>query len=171
MDDYLAKPVKSKILERMLVQWVKAGRSSPATSSFASRPVSDCSESAEHCDSSDIPTFGIESRIPTDTSDDQSSVSSHDDASDVEERADFPTPRPLVTRNGSHEMGMYPFGIVQPARQLDTNELATQLRADRLIDAAGVSDVPIPADQGPQSLTEANVEKLERQGSGGSTSR
>jgi CheY-like chemotaxis protein len=57
MDDYLAKPVKSKILEKMLVRWSKTRRVSPPSTQSTGKSVSDCSESAEHCASAEIPTF------------------------------------------------------------------------------------------------------------------
>ncbi|KAK0673238.1 putative signal transduction histidine-protein kinase [Cercophora samala] len=62
MDDYLSKPVKSKILERMLVRWsTKARSSSPVTvGGGGAGSVSDCSDSGEHCDNAGIPGVELE---------------------------------------------------------------------------------------------------------------
>lgn len=58
MDDYLAKPVRGRILEKMLVRWT--ARSRPDLSKMSSHggsEISDieCSNAGEHCDSPDIP--------------------------------------------------------------------------------------------------------------------
>ncbi|KAB5567012.1 hsp90-like protein [Coniochaeta sp. 2T2.1] len=59
MDDYLAKPVRGKILEKMLVRWTSRKRPDISTSKQSSHgsEVSevDCSNAGEHCDSADIP--------------------------------------------------------------------------------------------------------------------
>jgi hypothetical protein len=100
----------------------------------------------------------------TETPDDLTSYS--DSGRYDDDRLSLPTPKPL-TRNGSHQDGGgYPFSISQTVRQLDTNELAAQLRSDKLIDAAGGTAPPKPvgltvAPEG-DSLTEENVGKLER---------
>ncbi|KAK4172480.1 putative signal transduction histidine-protein kinase [Triangularia setosa] len=57
MDDYLSKPVKSRILERMLVRWsTKARSASPGVGGS----VSDCSDSGEHCDNAVIPGIQLD---------------------------------------------------------------------------------------------------------------
>lgn len=63
MDDYLSKPVKPGLLERMLVRWSTKPRSSEDTTPFQPSiggwsGTSDCSEAGEHCDNAGIP--GIE---------------------------------------------------------------------------------------------------------------
>ncbi|OIW26010.1 hypothetical protein CONLIGDRAFT_550207, partial [Coniochaeta ligniaria NRRL 30616] len=57
MDDYLAKPVKGNILERMLVRWTARTRPDLTTRSSHGSEMSDveCSNAGEHCDNSDIP--------------------------------------------------------------------------------------------------------------------
>ena len=53
MDDYLAKPVKGIILERMLVKWLTSRR--PTISPPDGSVKSDCSEASEQCNNADIP--------------------------------------------------------------------------------------------------------------------
>lgn len=164
MDDYLAKPVRGKLLEKMLVKWSRARRKSPTTTVNTDMSVSDCSESGEHCYSAEIPTFGlvgINAQLPTPDQKFSSEIKEDDAAGNLL------TPKPL-TRNGSHD-NSYPFGSFSPpqtqSRQLDTNELAMQLRDDKLIGAAGVASAPMHQ-QLPEgdSLTEENVEKLKHEG-------
>jgi CheY-like chemotaxis protein len=65
MDDYLAKPVKSKILEKMLVRWCAAGRRSLPRPPSSERAGSECAEELEQCNSSGIPTIdGMEYEEP-----------------------------------------------------------------------------------------------------------
>ncbi|KAI1105621.1 hypothetical protein F4804DRAFT_341087 [Jackrogersella minutella] len=174
MDDYLSKPVKSNTLERMLVRWSKSRRKVDSiSSSSAHHSVSDCSEVADQCVSTNIPTpgtFGFTSiynpPTPSDTSPRLDAESPGE-----EERMNLPTPRPITTRKGSHELNTFPFGISQPARKLDSDELAMQLRDDKLIDAAdsrnsknpSKSPLSHPIPEG-DSLTEENVQRLSKRG-------
>jgi len=70
MDDYLSKPVKSKMLERMLIRWSTKRRlkSSPVEGLVDGlQPVlgdSDCSETGERCDKADIPGIVDNPRSP-----------------------------------------------------------------------------------------------------------
>ncbi|KAK7967486.1 uncharacterized protein PG986_001763 [Apiospora aurea] len=169
MDDYLAKPVKSKTLEKMLVRWSKLGRRpTPIKSDSHLSSVSDCSEEGSYCVSANIPRFGMDDAYAeTATPDEQSSVAEQDLSE--EERLDLLTPKPL-TRNGSHDVTTFPFGNMnnmsasQSAAQLDPSELAMHLRDDKLLDAAGGKALPLasPLSEG-DSLTEENIEKLENE--------
>ncbi|KAI1205639.1 uncharacterized protein F4807DRAFT_453901 [Annulohypoxylon truncatum] len=181
MDDYLAKPVKSNTLERMLVRWSKSRRKLESiSSSSANQSVSDCSESADRCVSTGLPTlatFGFTSIYNPKT------PSEHAPRRDLEGSPEdplmnFPTPRPITSRKGSNEMNPFSFGISQPSRSLDSNELAMQLRDDKLIDAADSRNNKNPGKTSmshsfPEgdSLTEANVLLLEQTRMKGSPGR
>ena len=169
MDDYLAKPVKSKILEQMLVRWSKTGRRPTPIKNDSQQSMSDCSESGGYCASSNIPRFGLDDTDAETATPDERSSSVELDRSD-DDRLNLLTPKPL-TRNGSHDVTTFPFGNMnnhsvssQPSRQLDTAELAMQLRDDKLLDAAGGNSLPLasPLPEG-DSLTEENIEKLENE--------
>ncbi|KAI0839279.1 hypothetical protein F5Y06DRAFT_286757 [Hypoxylon sp. FL0890] len=176
MDDYLSKPVKSNTLERMLVRWTKSRRKADSiSSSAANQSVSDCSESMDRCISADAPTpatFGFTTSHNPKTPEEHSTRGEPDGFD--EDRTNLLTPRPITSRNGSHE-STFPFSISQPSRQLDSDELAMQLRDDKLIDAADGSNaknVSKPSishtlSEG-DSLTEENVQKLEKVGAKGS---
>jgi CheY-like chemotaxis protein len=60
MDDYLAKPVRSKVLEKMLLRWARQRpiqNTAPSSQTQGSED-SECSNAGEHCDNADIP--GVE---------------------------------------------------------------------------------------------------------------
>ncbi|KAK8031786.1 hypothetical protein PG990_001520 [Apiospora arundinis] len=169
MDDYLAKPVKSKTLEKMLVRWSRTGRRPTPIKNDSQSSISDCSESGGNCVSANIPRFGLDDAdTETTTPDERSSLADMDMSS--EDRLNLLTPKPL-TRNGSHDVTTFPFGnmnnisVSQSARQLDSAELAMQLRDDKLLDAAGGKTLPLasPLSEGGDSLTEENIEKLENE--------
>ncbi|RYP79313.1 hypothetical protein DL770_006718 [Monosporascus sp. CRB-9-2] len=177
MDDYLAKPVKGKMLEKMLVEWCITRRRSPLSRECTSVSASDCSESADHCSSAEIPTCGVDHDSATETPEDRSSTGNLGRCGD--DRLNVPTPKG-PSRNSSHDMGSqdtdsfnpYP----QPGRQLfDSNEIAIQLRDDKLMDAAennnATKPMPIPLPPEGDSLTEENMEKLKREGSAASMPR
>jgi len=164
MDDYLAKPVKSQTLEQMLLRWSnKPRRALPVLS--RSQSHSDCSESTDHCLSTDIPHTGFHS--PTETHEHSRRLSGGTFSAETNEQQGLPTPKPFTPRPGTHEMTGFPFGLTQATRQLDSNELAMQLRDDKLLGAASSGDMPSSASPGvlPEgdSLTEANIERLSTQ--------
>ena len=159
MDDYLAKPVKGKILERMLVKWLTSRR--PTISPPDGSVKSDCSEASEQCDNADIPAVGLD--VDEDTS--VLSPKIYDDGFTSDEKANLPTPRargsndnpadyfpeytlttqspsptPSPTKLGSGEVsqtGGSDASIVSPMNRIITAEMALQSRDDKLMDAAG----------------------------------
>lgn len=169
MDDYLAKPVKSKTLEKMLVRWSRSGRRPTPIKNNSQLSISDCSESGDNCVSVNIPRFGLDDTdAETATPDERSSVAELGQSDD--DRLNLLTPKPL-TRNGSHDVTTFPFERInshgaasQSSRTLDTAELAMQLRDDKLLDAAGGNSLPLasPLSEG-DSLTAENIEKLENE--------
>ena len=178
MDDYLAKPVKGKILEKMLVRWCKERRPpAPPRTDSADLSNSSCSWSAEQCSSSERPPFGADDTA-TETPEGPPSSLHGDAAAAPEEQQQrmnlnlsLQTPKSL-TRNCSHDKNTFPYS--QSTRELDSNELAIQLRDDKLMDAADSSIVvkpsTTPATPAPppilpiegDELTQANVEKLDK---------
>lgn len=132
MDDYLAKPVKSKILERMLVHWLSTngragGRRRPAMAAI-SRPDDgssvkssdeNCSEASEQCNNADIPVVGLDrdedvTRVVLSRIKD---YASHDD----DPTNNLATPRPLHsdkndTSTGSAGGGYFPgYAVTWPS--------------------------------------------------------
>lgn len=174
MDDYLAKPVRGKLLEKMLVKWSRSRRKNPTTTENTDLSVSDCSETGEHCLSADIPTFGHSDVDTETTSPGEEKAPLDPNRAEEAFGTSLLTPKPLA-RTGSHEATSYPFGSLSSSsgqsRQLDPNELAMQLRDDKLLGAAGddasghqlASPLAAP---GGDSLTEANVERFRKEGEG-----
>ncbi|KAM5355536.1 hypothetical protein ACJ41O_002182 [Fusarium nematophilum] len=154
MDDYLAKPVRSVILEKMLLRWSHARRRASAAPDPS---ASDCSEMSEHCDNADIPHVGI----------DENDMPPLERTSEDFNNSPI-TPRPLTTNGQQNEPS--PFDSTTPElapqvrRPEGETEWSNRLQETKLIDAAG----------GPSSyrrnsyqdlrtgdsLTEENVNKL-----------
>ncbi|KAK4190554.1 putative signal transduction histidine-protein kinase [Podospora australis] len=176
MDDYLSKPVKSKILERMLVRWSTKLRSK---SPLHSSEVSDCSDSGEHCDNAFIPGLEVDhDGIPGTPLTDEANESPVDDRQSL---ASLATPRPSIQRSsGEGQFGHFPGYTLSPpagnhsspervvdgemvaqppVRLFSTDEVALHSRDDKLIDAAGAHPISSPR-SGGDSLTEENVGKL-----------
>ncbi|KAI8719300.1 hypothetical protein NCS52_00710600 [Fusarium sp. LHS14.1] len=153
MDDYLAKPVRSVILEKMLLRWCHARR---RASTAPDPSASDCSEMSEHCDNADIPHVGIdENDMPP-----VGRTSEDFNNSPI-------TPRPLTT-NGQNEPS--PFDTTAPElapqvrRPEGETEWSNRLQETKLIDAAGGPSTyrrnSYQELQTGDSLTEENVSKL-----------
>ncbi|KAF4995857.1 hypothetical protein FGRMN_4814 [Fusarium graminum] len=151
MDDYLAKPVRGVILEKMLLRWCHARR---RASSTPDPTASDCSAMSEHCDNADIPNVGID--------DDDGMPSASDDynGSPI-------TPRPLT--NNGYQNEPSPFDSTAPPLQVrrpeGESEWSNRLQETKLIDAAGGSPSYHRRNsyhelQTGDSLTEENVNKL-----------
>ncbi|KAF5019883.1 hypothetical protein F66182_8119 [Fusarium sp. NRRL 66182] len=149
MDDYLAKPVRSGILEKMLLRWCHARR---RVSTAPDPSASDCSEMSEHCDNADIPNVGIDENEMPRTSEDFN-------GSPI-------TPRPLTTNGYQNEPS--PFDstelAVQVRRPEGETEWSNRLQENKLIDAAGGPSSyrrnSFHELQTGDSLTEENVNKL-----------
>lgn len=153
MDDYLAKPVRSVILEKMLLRWCHARR---RASTAPDPSASDCSEMSEHCDNADIPHVGIdENDMPP-----VGRTSEDFNNSPI-------TPRPLTT-NGQNEPS--PFDTTAPElapqvrRPEGETEWSNRLQETKLIDAAGGPSTyrrnSYQELQTGDSLTEENISKL-----------
>ena len=158
MDDYLAKPVKGKTLEKMLVRWA-INRRIPVTPGAHEFDESDCSEPGEHnCGTAAIPMFG-------------QGKSKHSNVT-VQEQEDpmLQDPRPTMSeRQNSHRLtlpGTESEGD-RVERREEAEEKATALRDEKLVDAAGVGDRLLPHVEeqrtSAQKLTVENVGKLERE--------
>lgn len=171
MDDYLAKPVKSKTLERMLVRWSLVKRPKGQIVNGPDSAMSDCSDTAEHCSNADIPGVAHEQPGSTEAVAPSSREQEETGEPDAESRGDPVTPRPL-TRNNSYEPS--PFDsphiteTIQPIRRSETDELAMQAQQGKLMDFAGGKKLPRRGESfqtvvAGDSLTEENVEKLEKE--------
>lgn len=171
MDDYLAKPVKGKTLEKMLVRWVIRKRD-PDTfgGSMTSDDDhgSDCVEAANfHPANSSLDPKSEEALIskglgviPDGTQ--LASPTTPKASNDAHLRPSLPTRSshhinlPGVESEGERE-----------ARRNATEEKAMSLRDDKLIVAAGGNTedaIPQLRGSGGEQLTEANVHRLEEEG-------
>lgn len=177
MDDYLAKPVQSKILEKMLVRWALNKRTLPTPE--ASSAASDCSASSDNCTNSGIPGVGIEEQeeapqAPQAFGSPQGRLSIAGFEGD-DSRSSLLTPKPKISPMPSQSFFDLPRSTepsspaVPQIRRVETDEMAQQSRDDKLIDAAsggaaGVSPlVHTPMIEKGEALTEANVEKFQRE--------
>lgn len=169
MDDYLAKPVQSKTLEKMLVRWSMDRRTRPAQPSSA---ASACSESSDNCTNSGIPLVGVEEKeqAPMPHAGLPLAAAELDDS-----RGSLLTPRPKTYPLPSRSLFDSPAPTEPPSpaapqiRRVETDELAQQSRDDKLFDAAGGGAVGVsplvhtPMIEKGEALTEANVEKFQRE--------
>jgi len=153
MDDYLAKPVKSKTLEKMLVRWA-INRRVEGAGSEDSHEGSECSEpGVSNCRTKPILIPGQKVvDVPTPF-----------------EKQGLATPRPTMSEcQDSHRLVLP--GTESEAdrveRREEAEEKATALRDDKLVEAAGVmGERPNIQEHGSasQKLTEENVGKLDRE--------
>ena len=157
MDDYLAKPVKAKTLEKMLIRWA-INRRVPSTPPEGRHDGSECSEPEENnCGTAAIPMFG------------QGKPSAPRDASQSNLQPLRPT---LSERQNSHRLtlpGTESEGD-RAERREEAEAKATALRDEKLVEAAGISGdglIRHGEKMAPgQKLTVENVGKLEREVTG-----
>lgn len=178
MDDYLAKPVQSKMLEKMLVRWTLNKRTLPTPE--PSSAASDCSASSDNCTNSGIPGVGIEekeeaSQAPQAFGSLQAPLHNPGIEGGDDSRSSLLTPKPKLSPLPSQSFFDLPRSTepsspaVPQIRRVETDEMAQQSRDDKLIDAAGggatgVSPlVHTPLIEKGEALTEANVEKFQRE--------
>lgn len=173
MDDYLAKPVRSKTLEKMLVRW-SLNKRTISTAQTSSYEASNCSDGSDDCTNAGIPCVGME--------DEEDDGVHHlgftaNEAEAHDSRASLLTPRPQTSPRpsffASPAVAAPPTEPSSPhkpdlqIRRVETDELAQQSRDDKLIDAAGgLAVTPLvhtPMIEKGDSLTEANVEKFQRE--------
>lgn len=181
MDDYMAKPVKSKLLEGMLVRWSLQKRSAPTPQ--PSSEASECSHESDHCTNSGIPCVGLEDSSepgghdvgqsvqhlhPVQHHGSRPSLSRSQGAEAGDSGSIILTPRPKASPLAASPSPASP-QQAPPVRRLESDELAQQGRDDKLIDAAGqpqpglVPTLHTPLSEKGDSLTEANVLKFERE--------
>lgn len=168
MDDYLAKPVRSKTLEKMLVRWSLNKRTIP-TPQPSSTGSSICSNESDNCRNADIPAVGVEEEDlkPTTPTVEQPSWAPEDQgqtvptppASSSPTKTDSKPQRPMEASLRKEDLQI---------RRVETDELAQQSRNDKMIDAAGSSTAVTPLVHAPQMekgnpLTEANVQKFQEE--------
>lgn len=162
MDDYLAKPVKGKTLEKMLVRWA-INRRIPRTPGENEFDGSDCSEPGEHnCGTAAIPIFGQGKK----TKDKEKEKGPEVEKS----KPVLATPRPTMSeRQNSHTLtlpGTETEGD-RAERREEAEEKATALRDEKLVEAASghpgerVAPPTIQAEEPSQKLTVENVGKLD----------
>lgn len=175
MDDYLAKPVKGKTLEKMLVRWA-ISRRVPQTpgggDSSSDAEASDCPEPEEHnCGTAAVPIFGLGKSTSTQPSGTVGLAVSNASAGNSNTN---PMQRPTMSeRQNSHQLtlpGPESEGDRAGKRE-EAEEKATALRDEKMVIAAArPGELPSlgPSSMGEeirvgQALTEENVGKLERE--------
>lgn len=170
MDDYLAKPVKSRVLEQMLVRWSTSRRIEPP--SRAASQASNCSEAGDSCANTGIPAVGHDQTFDKTTLEVEGLLEGR------RSNSSLLTPRGM-TRAGSSEsqsrlkddeMSLEPHEAHYESqdehnRRHNTDERAKKGRDDKLMYAAGGTGESLQHTQVERgdSLTEANVEKFARE--------
>ena len=167
MDDYLAKPVKSKTLERMLVRWSLSKRQRGSLTDASRWSMSDCSEAVEQCSITDRPTPEKEEE------DGGGSLLPECELPGISPPSTI-TPPPLKLENlKGPELSPWDSSPVladsAASRNREAAELALHLQSEKLMDAAGAgtdtsSRKTLREPSAGHALTEANVEKLEKGG-------
>jgi signal transduction histidine kinase/CheY-like chemotaxis protein len=179
MDDYLAKPVKGKTLEKMLVRWAISKRipGSPEVESNGS----DCSQPGEHnCGTVDAPIFGQgpmvnkkEKREPGGDEVNEKEKEKEKEKTDIESKLSKPGRPSMSERQNSHRLTLprAESEAERVNRREKAEEKATALRDEKLVEAAGIAPhhgsngvplVHVDEVRPPgQALTVENVGRLE----------
>ncbi|KAJ4345716.1 uncharacterized protein N0V89_011851 [Didymosphaeria variabile] len=158
MDDYLAKPVKGKLLEKMLVKWAIEGRREVAKPSL-SRNVKDRRASAL------TPPPKSHPNIPTD----QSQISQRPAASETTardpsltaelDRLDYESNAALAKSSETADD--------RAMRRIHAEEKASSLRDDKLLSLTGTKGHGQGSYQGKEQsqlpLTQENMQRLEQE--------
>lgn len=174
MDDYLAKPVKKKALEKMLVRWAIHKRA-PRSPSDGEYGGSECSNSAEHtCRVARIPMFGQEVEV-----DAPELTSPRTTATPTPASSSLPLPRPSLTERQNSQRLTLPGSESEgdrTERRKEAEEKAISLRDNKLVEAAGMSGeglVPHAKSvrSAGQKLTVENIGRLEMEATSGRNSR
>lgn len=150
MDDYLAKPVKGKTLEKMIVKWAISRRNALTLGSTSEYDESECSEPGDHnCQTGKLQNASKET------------------GRNVELARSRPT---MSERQNSHSLTL-PGSESEGDRAEYRNKLeekASTLRDEKLVQAAGLGSGSISkkgdGQAFSQKLTVENVGKLEREG-------
>lgn len=175
MDDYLAKPVRGKTLEKMLVKWVmQKHQKRTAESITSSDHGSDCDEIESYKRAGEREHIArglsiVDDMVHSPGATRADPLSSSKPAPST---SGNPSKRPsLTSRTSSHHLtlpGPESEGD-RVARRSAAEEKALSLRDDKLIDAAGGPNEGSDQHRRPskgQKLTMKNMERLERQEEG-----
>lgn len=180
MDDYMAKPVKSNLLEMMLVRWSIQKRTGPTPQPSE---VSECSHESGHCTTSGISCVGSEDNTPSGSAGGglaplppppPAGAAGPGGLEHRDSGSSLLTPRPRASvlqspvqapEQQQPQSPEAPARLELQVRRLESDELAQQGRDDKLIDAAGgaMPGVPVlhtPMSEKGDSLTEENVHKF-----------
>jgi CheY-like chemotaxis protein len=153
MDDYLAKPVKGKTLEKMIVKWA-GSRRTPRTPGSSDHGGSVCSEPGDNnCQMGNVPRLDQQSERPGPSPNTQ-----------------LEAPRPTLSeRQNSHHLtlpGTESEGDRAHHRE-EAEEKAVALRDEKLVEAAGPGDGHVSKSDDPPvpslELTVENMGKLDRE--------
>ncbi|KUJ24103.1 uncharacterized protein LY89DRAFT_12234 [Mollisia scopiformis] len=163
MDDYLAKPVKGKTLEKMLVRWALSRRipRTPGENGSIGYEFdgSDCSEPGEHnCGTAAVPMFGQGKKTAKPKTEEKKPEVLQPSRPSMSQRQKSHT----LTLPGTESEGD------RVERREEAEEKATALRDEKLVEAAaghpGERVVgPVQVEDLGQRLTVENVGKLDRE--------
>lgn len=182
MDDYLAKPVKGKTLEKMLVRWAVSGRT-PSTPGVGGESESseECDEEGRGCKKVGVEIFGPVTVTATEKEQDGANdsvtksdgdVGRKESKKETKKQPSKPSRPTTLERANSHNLTL-PSAETEgdrAERREEAEEKATALRDEKLVEAAGGPNPLFPHPHPPhldethsQALTVENVRELERE--------